>query len=274
MSTYIIGDIHGCYDELCLLLKLINFKVQNDTLWLTGDLVSRGPGSLQVLRYLKKIRSSVRIVLGNHDLNLLRLYCKNSLNKQKDNLNELIHASDFDELIDWLRKQPLVQIDKEKKIIMVHAGIIPEWNIEDLCMYSKKIESILSSNNYSYFINSMHEKTSSKWSYKLSNIDQLRFVIKTLTRLRYCFPDGKLDMLCKENPKKAFHLLKPWFTFKNKIPEEYSFFFGHWASLEGKNTPRNMFAMDTGCCWGGCLTLFHWETKKYYHQKSCQKKRI
>ncbi|MFG0224098.1 bis(5'-nucleosyl)-tetraphosphatase (symmetrical) ApaH [Providencia stuartii] len=273
MSTYLIGDVHGCYRELRALLEQVNFEPQKDTLWLTGDLVARGPDSLQVLRYVKSLGDSVRIVLGNHDLHLLGIYCKISRNKPKDHLDELLNAPDADELINWLRRQPLLQVDEEKKIIMAHAGITPQWDLPTARMCAREVESVLSSDAYPLFIDSMYGDMPNNWSENLMGLPRLRFSTNALTRMRYCFPHGQLDMICKESPAKAPSPLKPWFALPNKLSEGYSIFFGHWASLEGKHTPENVYGLDTGCCWGGELTLFHWEAKQYYHQKSHQKRR-
>lgn len=272
MSTYLIGDVHGCYRELRALLEQVNFEPEKDTLWLTGDLVARGPESLQVLRYVKSLGSSVRLVLGNHDLHLLGIYCKISRNKPKDHLDELLNAHDADELINWLRRQPLLQVDEEKKIIMAHAGVTPQWDLDTARMCAREVESVLSSDAYPLFIDSMYGDMPNNWSESLMGLPRLRFSSNALTRMRYCFPHGQLDMICKESPAKAPSPLKPWFALPNQLPDGYAIFFGHWASLEGKYTPENVYGLDTGCCWGGNLTLFHWESKQYYHQKSLQKR--
>lgn len=271
MSTYLIGDVHGCYRELRALLEQVNFEPQKDTLWLTGDLVARGPESLQVLRYVKSLGSSVRLVLGNHDLHLLGIYCKISRNKPKDHLDELLNAPDADELINWLRRQPLLQVDEEKKIIMAHAGITPQWDLDTARMCAREVESVLSSDAYPLFIDAMYGDMPNNWSESLMGLPRLRFSTNALTRMRYCFPHGQLDMMCKDTPTKTPSPLKPWFALPNKLPEGYSIFFGHWASLEGKYTPEHVYGLDTGCCWGGDMTLFHWESKQYYYQKSQQK---
>ncbi|UDG81217.1 Bis(5'-nucleosyl)-tetraphosphatase, symmetrical [Candidatus Hartigia pinicola] len=271
MSTYIIGDVHGCYRELRALLEQVNFSPKKDTLWLTGDLVSRGPESLQVLRYIKSIHSSVRLVLGNHDLHLLRVYCKISKNKPKDHLDELLNAYDIENLINWLRCQPLLQIDVKKKIIMAHAGITPQWDLDIACACAREVESVLSSDAYPFFINAIHGDMPNTWSGNLTRLSRLLFSTNALTRMRYCFPHGELDMVCKEIPKEAPSPLKPWFLLPNKLPEGFLIFFGHWSSLESDQIPKYVYGLDTGCCWGRELTLFHWECKKFYHQKSQQK---
>lgn len=272
MSTYLIGDVHGCYRELRALLEQVNFAPEEDTLWLTGDLVARGTESLQVLRYVKSLGSSVRLVLGNHDLHLLGVYCKISRNKPKDHLDELVNAPDADQLINWLRRQPLLQIDEEKKIVMAHAGITPQWDLDTARICAREVESVLSSDVYPLFIDAMYGDMPNNWSENLMGLPRLRFSTNVFTRMRYCFPHSQLDMICKESPGKAPSLLKPWFSLPNKLPEGYSIFFGHWASLKGKYTPEHVYGLDTGCCWGGNLTLFHWESKRFYHQRSQQKR--
>ncbi|HHR5878231.1 TPA: bis(5'-nucleosyl)-tetraphosphatase (symmetrical) ApaH [Providencia alcalifaciens] len=273
MSTYIVGDIHGCYRELRELLDSVSFDPQQDTLWLTGDLVARGPDSLQVLRYVKSLGSSARLVLGNHDLHLIGIYCKISRNKPKDHLDELLNAPDIDELINWLRRQPLLQVEEDQKMVMTHAGITPQWDLETAKMCAREVEAVLSSDAYPLFIDSMYGDMPNNWSESLMGLARLRYSTNALTRLRYCFPNGQLDMDCKESPAKAPAPLKPWFSLPSQFPEDYSIFFGHWASLEGKFTPEHVYAMDTGCCWGGDLTLLHWETKTFHRQKSHQKRR-
>ncbi|HGJ5883305.1 bis(5'-nucleosyl)-tetraphosphatase (symmetrical) ApaH [Arsenophonus sp.] len=272
MATYLIGDIHGCYRELKALLKQVKFEPQKDVLWLTGDLVSRGPNSFKVLRYIKTLGSSVRMVLGNHDLHLIGVYANISHNKPKDKLKKLLTAPDADELVNWLRRQPLLQVDNKKKIIMAHAGITPQWDLATAQMCAKEVEAILSSDSYPLFIDSMYGDIPNNWSPNLTGLSRLRFSTNVLTRMRYCFPDGQLNMTWKNKPENTPPPLKPWFDLPRKIPPEYAIIFGHWASLEGKGTPEGIYGLDTGCCWGGKLTLLRWEDKKYFHQPAFTKK--
>lgn len=152
MATYLIGDVHGCYDELIALLHKVEFTPGKDTLWLTGDLVARGPGSLDVLRYVKSLGDSVRLVLGNHDLHLLAVFAGISRNKPKDRLTPLLEAPDADELLNWLRRQPLLQIDEEKKLVMAHAGITPQWDLQTAKECARDVEAVLSSDSYPSFL--------------------------------------------------------------------------------------------------------------------------
>ncbi|MEG0278242.1 MAG: bis(5'-nucleosyl)-tetraphosphatase (symmetrical) ApaH [Morganella sp. (in: enterobacteria)] len=268
MATYLIGDVHGCYRELRALLDQASFDPQTDTLWLTGDLVARGPDSLSVLRYVKSLGDSVKLVLGNHDLHLLGIYAGISRNKPRDHLNTLLSAPDLDELINWLRRQPLLQIDHDKKLVMAHAGITPQWDLETAAMCAREVEAVLSSDTYPLFINAMYGDLPNDWSPSLTGLARLRFSTNAMTRMRYCFPDGQLDMVCKDKLDQISAPLKPWFALPSKLPEDYSVAFGHWASLEGKGAPRNVYALDTGCCWGGQLTMLRWEDRCYFWQES------
>ncbi|MEQ9746509.1 bis(5'-nucleosyl)-tetraphosphatase (symmetrical) ApaH [Pectobacterium actinidiae] len=268
MSTYLVGDVHGCLVELNALLAQVSFNPEQDTLWLTGDLVARGADSLHVLRFVRSQGSSVRMVLGNHDLHLLAVYAGISRNKPKDRLNELLTAPDADELINWLRRQPILQVDDDLKLVMAHAGITPQWDLPTALMCAREVESILSSDSYPLFLDAMYGDMPNHWSPELSGLARLRFSTNVFTRMRYCFSGGQLDMLCKEPPSQAPSLLKPWFELPNQVAGEYAIAFGHWASLEGKGTPENIYALDTGCCWGGELTMLRWDDKRYFTQPS------
>ena len=268
MSTYLIGDVHGCYDELKSLLGQVAFDPQHDELWLTGDLVARGPASLDVLRYVRSLGDSVRLVLGNHDLHLLAVYAGISRNKLKDRITTLIQAEDADVLINWLRRQPLLQVDEEKKLVMAHAGITPQWDIETAKTCAREVEAVLSSDTYPLFLDAMYGDMPNNWVPELSGLARLRFSTNALTRMRYCFPNGQLDMISKESPESAPPPLKPWFAIPGPVSRDYTIVFGHWASLEGKGTPEGIIGLDTGCCWGGTLTMLRWEDKRIFTQVS------
>ncbi|MBT9432423.1 bis(5'-nucleosyl)-tetraphosphatase (symmetrical) ApaH [Candidatus Sodalis endolongispinus] len=263
MSTYLIGDIHGCYDELKIILAQVRFDPAVDTLWLTGDLVARGPGSLEVLRLVRSLGDSVRMVLGNHDLHLLAVYAGISRNKPKDRIKPLLEAPDADELINWLRRQPVLQVDEEKKLVMAHAGITPQWDLATARQCAREVEAVLKSDSYPLFLDAMYGDMQNNWSPELSGLARLRFSTNVFTRMRYCFPNGQLEMNCKDTPEKAPAPLLPWFALPGPVPECYSLVFGHWASLMGQGTPAHIYGLDTGCCWGGELTLLRWEDKAF-----------
>lgn len=269
MSTYLIGDVHGCLDELKALLAQVSFDPDCDKIWFTGDLVARGPASLEVLRYVRALGPAAQTVLGNHDLHLLAVYAGISKNKPKDRLNPLLNARDGDDLINWLRRQSVLLVDDERGLVMAHAGITPQWDLETAKMCAREVEAILSSDSYPLFLDAMYGDMPNHWSPELSGLPRLRFSTNVFTRMRYCFSGGQLDMICKEAPSEAPFLLKPWFDLPSQILDQgYAIAFGHWASLEGKGTPENVYALDTGCCWGGALTMLRWEDKQYFTQPS------
>ncbi|MEB6334916.1 bis(5'-nucleosyl)-tetraphosphatase (symmetrical) ApaH [Serratia rhizosphaerae] len=272
MSTYLIGDVHGCFDELQSLLAQVSFDPQQDTLWLTGDLVARGPDSLEVLRYVRSLGPAVRMVLGNHDLHLLAVYAGISRNKPKDRISPLLEAPDADELINWLRRQPVLQVDERQKLVMAHAGITPQWDLDTAKMCAREVEAVLSSDSYPLFLDAMYGDMPNNWTPQLSGLARLRFSTNALTRMRYCFPHGQLDMISKDAPGTAPAPLKPWFELPRLLDDQYTIIFGHWASLEGKGTPDGVIALDTGCCWGGDLTMLRWEDKRYFTQPSNRRK--
>lgn len=266
MSIYFISDIHGCYKEFKLLLKKSCFNEKKDYLWVAGDLVSRGPNSLEVMRYLYSLRKRVTIILGNHDLNLIAIYSGVKENKKENCFEEFLSAKDSLKLINWLRYQSILKIDKKRKIIMSHAGISPKWNINTAQKYAVEIEKNLSSENYSIFLKSVFNNKIDYWNSNLKKIDRLRYSINAFTRMRYCYPDGRLNLLSKKCPKLVSYPLIPWFKIPFIFPKEYSVFFGHWSSLRGYKVNRPFFPLDNGCCWGGELTMFRWEDKKYFYQ--------
>ncbi|WWO99803.1 MAG: bis(5'-nucleosyl)-tetraphosphatase (symmetrical) ApaH [Candidatus Dasytiphilus stammeri] len=265
MSTYLIGDLHGCYNELCTLLNRVSFDPTKDILWITGDLVARGPNSLKLLRYVRFLEKSIRLVLGNHDLNLIALHGDSY--KKTNNLEEIIQASDADDLIYWLRHQPLLQIDEEKKLIMSHAGIYPLWDLETAKRCAREVELMLGSDDYMKFLHTTmysNMPQCKSWNPKLKGTARLQFITNVFTRMRYCFPNGQLDMICKDPPSSAPAPLQPWFSLPNQILSDdcdYTIIFGHWASLNGEDTPKGIICLDTGCCWGGSLTMLCWEKK-------------
>lgn len=266
MSTYFIGDIHGCYKEFKLILKKSNFDVKTDYLWITGDLVSRGPNSLKVLRYLYSIKDRIKIVLGNHDLNLIAVYSGIQKNKKTNFFDEFLSSNDSHQLIDWLRSQSILAINEQKKIIMVHAGISSQWDLITMKKCALEIEKSLSSNNYPLFLKSVFNNTINYWNSNFRKVDRLRYSINVFTRIRYCYPDGKLNLICKKSPSLVKYPLLPWFLISNEFTQKYSIIFGHWSSLQDINIPYQFFPLDKGCCWGGGLLMLRWEDKKFFYQ--------
>ncbi|XKM12723.1 bis(5'-nucleosyl)-tetraphosphatase (symmetrical) ApaH [Orbaceae bacterium ac157xtp] len=267
MANLLIGDIHGCYNEFMRVLEKADFS-STDILWLTGDLVARGPNSLEVLRFIYEHQQQIRLTLGNHDLHLLAVYAKISHPHKKDQLDSLLNAPDCDELINWLRKQPLVQYDEKLNLVMAHAGISPQWDLDTLQKCAHDLHLVLASDTYPIFLDTMYGDFPDFWHEDLKGTDRLRYISNALTRMRYCYADGRLDFYCKESPEDAPSKLKPWFNLPRKVPADLNIAFGHWASLNGKGTPKKVYALDTGCCWGGKLTCLRWEDHTYFTKKN------
>lgn len=157
---------------------------------------------------------------------------------------------------------------------MGHAGITPQWDIETAKKCAREVEAVLASDSYPLFLDAMYGDMPNNWSEDLTGLARLRFSTNALTRMRYCFPNGQLDMICKDAPESALPPLKPWFNIEGPVARDYTIVFGHWASLEGKGTPEGIIGLDTGCCWGGTLTLLHWETQRYVVQPSNREKAL
>ncbi|AWH90623.1 diadenosine tetraphosphatase [Buchnera aphidicola (Melanaphis sacchari)] len=271
MSTYLISDIHGCYDELRLILKKLSFDSKKDYLWIAGDLVSRGNNSLEVLRYLYSIRNRIKIVLGNHDLNLISVYFGVKENKKENFFDAFLSAKDSLKLINWLRSQSILCIDKQKRIIMVHAGINPAWNINLAKKYALEIKSHLLSDDFRFFLKNIYDDKICNSKKYFNKINHLRHSINSFTRMRYCYPNGQLNFTYKKSPNINSYPLIPWFKMKNSFSRKYSIVFGHWSSLRGVHIDAPFFALDHGCCWGGELMVMRWEDKKYFYQPYLQK---
>lgn len=264
MSTYIVGDIQGCYDELIALLDLAGFDKANDELWLAGDLVARGPKSLETLRFVKGLGTSAKVILGNHDLHLLAISEGIRANKEKDLLTPILDAPDSKELLTWLRNQPLFLRHPESNFVMVHAGISPQWTINQAERLAKEVEVILKSDDFPKLLKSMYGNCPASWSDSLTGDDRLRFIINVFTRMRFCFLDGSLEFESKASPEDVDrNKLKPWFEIET-LDKSTDILFGHWAALMGNASEKSVHALDTGCVWGNSLTMLRWEDKQLF----------
>jgi bis(5'-nucleosyl)-tetraphosphatase (symmetrical) len=277
MAIYFVGDVQGCYHELRALLAQVAFTPENDQLWLAGDLVSRGPDSLKTLRYIKGLGGSAKVVLGNHDLHLLAIHAGLKKSKPSYLLDELLAAPDIDELMDWLAKQPLIQKLPNEKVYMSHAGLPPQWSPEAAMKQAKKVSKKLASKARNEWLDIMYGEEPKQWSLAQSPYDKFRFTVNSLTRMRYCQLDHALEFSCKLSLEQAPDHIKPWFEFSNK-QKDYTWIFGHWASLMGHCSAENIYALDTGCVWGGHLTRLRWSDKKlcteHSHRESKNKKNL
>lgn len=263
MANYLVGDIQGCLDELLLLLDTVSFDKQKDILWVAGDLVARGPKSLETLRFLYQLGDSARVVLGNHDLHLLAVSQGVHRVKEKDRTAPIFSADDREQLLTWLRHQPLLA--EHEEFVMCHAGISPQWDLDTARAASKEIETLLQSERWRWLIESMYGNGPTGWNNQLTGIERYRYIINAFTRMRFCFSNAHLDMDSKLPPESASSELIPWFDVQQRIPIRKTIIFGHWAALMGINK-NNVIGLDTGCVWGNHLTLLRWEDKALFEQ--------
>ncbi len=274
MSVYFVGDLHGCFDELQMLLERVRFDPAKDKLYLTGDLVARGEKSLECLRFVKNLGSSAQTVLGNHDLHLLACAYGIKKVKTRDNLTALFAAPDFDELIDWLRRQPLFVHDECLNFSLVHAGISPDWDVATAQACAREVETVLRQGDYRALLRQMYDSRPERWSPDLQGIERLRYSINAFTRMRFCYADHRLDFDCKLPPEQAPSELMPWFACDNPLFKTENIIFGHWASLVDYPTPANIYALDTGCAWGNRMTLLCWDDKRIFSQSAVKKNNV
>ncbi len=253
MTTYAIGDIQGCYDELQALLDVLRFDFRNDTLWLTGDLVNRGPRSLEVLRFVKSLGECAVTVLGNHDLHLLAVANGHASLKKDDTLAPILEAQDREELLLWLRSRPLLHHDEIRKISLIHAGLAPQWSLQDAMQCAREVESELQSENYNEFLARMYGNQPDRWSTDLKRWERLRFSINCFTRLRYVNGNGRLKLKTKGAPGSQPEGCVPWFQAPKRRSAQEKLVFGHWSTL-GFYDADNVIGVDGGCIWGGQLT--------------------
>ncbi len=269
MATYVIGDIQGCYQPLISLLKSANFHPSKDHLWCVGDLINRGPKSLDTLRYLRDLGDSATVVLGNHDLHFLAIYYGCAPMRSKDTLENLLLANDADALAKWLRFRPLAHYDciqsgdELRHYLMIHAGVAPKWKLKKTLKLAAEVELALQGPNFMEFLRQMYGDLPDRWSKKLTGYERLRVITNILTRMRFCDARGTLNLQVKEGLASAPAGFRPWYEFEQITPET-TILFGHWAALEGKTGNPYVFAMDTGCVWGRQLTMMRLEDHKFF----------
>ncbi len=269
MTTYAIGDIQGCFDPLQALLKKIHFSPDKDQLWFTGDLVNRGPDSLKVLAFVKSLGDNAITVLGNHDLHMLAVLTDIEQPRSKDTLDEVYHSPLKTRYIDWVRQLPLMHVDETGKWALVHAGCYPSWSISQARQYAREAETVLQGDNYLNFLRNMYGNKPDKWSDNLTGWDRIRFITNCFTRMRYVYPNLSLDMKCKGGPEQAPPGLSPWYCFGTELRAPYKVIFGHWSTL-GLRQQQGIFALDTGCLWGGKLTALALEDTPHTISTDCR----
>ncbi len=259
MSTYAVGDLQGCLEPLKCLLEAVKFKRGRDVLWSVGDIVNRGPESLETLRYLYRMRDSLVVVLGNHDLHLLAVAAGVRKASRSDTLDEILSAPDREELLNWLLHQPLLH--REHGYTMVHAGIPPQWSVKKAGRYAREVEDVLQSKDCVTFLRAMYGNEPAVWSDDLRGMERLRVITNYLTRMRYCTREGWLDLESKgPEPPANGKRVSAWFSHAGRLTADDRIIFGHWAALEGRTDTANAIGLDTGCVWGGSLSLFELET--------------
>lgn len=265
MATYAIGDVQGCFSALQRLLDRIEFSPSNDRLWFVGDLVNRGPESLAVLRFVKQLGPAAITVLGNHDLHLLAIHIGCASVHKKDTLHEILEAPDREEIMDWLRRQPLLH--RQNGFVLVHAGILPQWSLEQARTLAQEVEEALQSDNYHLYLPTIYRCSETRWNDALPNPTRLGVITNALTRMRMCAKDGEMNLSFKGPPNGAADGFSPWYTVPTQHPRTDSIIFGHWSAL-GVSVTDHHLAIDGGCVWGRALVGVRLEDRNVF-QVSC-----
>ncbi|HEX2200236.1 MAG TPA: symmetrical bis(5'-nucleosyl)-tetraphosphatase [Burkholderiales bacterium] len=259
MPTYAIGDVQGCFDELRRLLTEIRFE-GHDRLWFVGDLVNRGPKSLDVLRFVRDLGNNAVVVLGNHDLHLVSQYEGLERRREDDTFQDVLGASDAGTLIDWLRRRPMMHAEGD--YAMVHAGLLPQWSIAEALSLGREVEKALAGPDYRDFLRNMYGSQPDHRSPSLTGWDRLRVIVNAMTRLRYCTPQGAMEFRAKG--KAAPPGYAPWFELRK---DRETLVCGHW-SAQGLKMRDKLAALDSGCVWGGKLTALRLEDRALF-QVTC-----
>ena len=270
MAVYAIGDIQGCYEPLQRLLGTLQFDPAQDRLWLCGDLVNRGPDSLAVLRWIRALNNAAICVLGNHDLTLLAVAEGFVKARRKDTFQSILDAPDAAEHLEWLRTRPLLHHDDTLGFTLVHAGLAPQWDLALALTCAAELEHCLRGQDYRDFLTCMFGQTPDRWSDELSGFDRLRCIVNICTRMRFCFPDGRLDFKVKGPPGTQAKPLVPWFQMPNRRNRDLNIIFGHWAALGYYRAP-GVYALDSGCVWGQQLTALRLDGSGQVYQVSCRR---
>ncbi len=268
MAIYAIGDVQGCFDELLVLLDKIRFNPKQDQLWFAGDLVNRGPKSVEVLRYIKNLGDRAVVVLGNHDFHLLAVSHGSGKKLRQDTLQPVLDAPDSDELISWLRHRPLLHHDEMIGFTMVHAGLPPQWNLSEARQYAAEVEALMRSDGFGLFLEVMYNNLPDIWSDDLKGFDRVRFIVNCMSRLRYCDQAGRLALEYKGAPGSQPDGVIPWFDVSGRRSADESIVFGHWSTL-GIGLRNNTWSLDSGCLWGGKLTALRLDSEPEWFQVAC-----
>lgn len=255
MAIYAIGDVQGCYDALRGLLDRLRFDPARDVAWFVGDLVNRGPSSLQVLRFVRSLADAAVCVLGNHDLHLLAMAAGNRARASKPHtMQAILDAHDRADLLTWLTNRPLMHHDVLQGFTLVHAGLAPQWTLPEALGYAREVEAMLTGPDSADLMLGLYGDEPSLWSDELSGIDRARFIVNCMTRMRFCDAKGRIDLSDSGPPEAQFNpRLLPWFAVPGRRTAEDRLVVGHWAAL-GYRAAYNVWSIDTGCVWGSRLT--------------------
>lgn len=261
MSTYAIGDVQGCYDQLQRLLDSIAFDAARDRLWFVGDLVNRGPQSLQTLRFVRSLGERAVTVLGNHDLHLLVVAAGVRKPHRGDTLDEILAAPDRDELLTWLRHQNMMHAGDG--YAMVHGGLLPQWTVAQAVALGREVEQVLRGDGCHEFLRHMYGNEPARWRDDLSGYDRLRVITNAMTRLRLCSPDGTMEFSHKTGLENLPAGFMPWYEVRDRASSDTPIITGHWAAL-GLVMRPDLLAIDTGCAWGRRLTALRLEDRRIF----------
>ncbi|MFO7581568.1 symmetrical bis(5'-nucleosyl)-tetraphosphatase [Guyparkeria sp.] len=264
MATYAIGDLQGCLDPLEALLERVAFDPARDRLWFVGDLVNRGPQSLEALRFVRELGDRAVTVLGNHDIHLLGCHYGTRKARGRDTLAPILAADDRDELLDWLRRRPLIHHDPELDWTLVHAGIAPAWTLAQAIEEARAAEASMAGDEPTGFFRDIFGNQSDRWDEAAAPVDRQRFAINAFTRMRYCHPDGRMDFDEKRPPEKADPSLLPWFAMPGRPTADRRIVFGHWSTLGPAMSRHNTWGIDQGCLWGRQLTALRLEDERLF----------
>lgn len=264
MAIYAIGDIQGCYDPLRRLLEHVRFDPASDRLWFVGDLVNRGPQSLEVLRFVRGLGDAATVVLGNHDLHLVMRADGFGKPSDEDTFGDVLAAAEVAELMAWLRSRPLFHVEGE--FAMVHAGVLPQWSVAQAQALSDEVHAALTAPGYRDFLAHMWGSEPAAWRDDLAGWDRLRVIVNAMTRMRFCHPDGTMELRApgaKAPPERGPAGCLPWFDVPGRASADHTIVCGHWSALGYRQTP-NLLALDSGCLWGGSLTAVRLEDRRVF----------
>jgi bis(5'-nucleosyl)-tetraphosphatase (symmetrical) len=261
MATYAIGDLQGCFQPLERLLDHVAFDPARDRAWFVGDLVNRGPDSLACLRFVKSLGDAAVSVIGNHDFHLVCMAEGIQQRRPRDTLEDVLGASDRDELVAWLRTRPLFHV--EGSHALVHAGLLPMWSIARARELAGEVEAVLRGPRYRDFLERMYGDEPHAWRDDLEGFERLRVIVNAMTRLRVCDESGGMVLRFKGEPDEAREGWTPWFDMPARANRSHTVVCGHWSAL-GLEIRPDLLSLDSGCVWGRCLTAVRLEDRRVF----------